>query len=423
MKSKFYTLNIASKMKYLLFVFFLICFYTSAQGLKFTPKERLEEFNLFDTETLGFGSDIPSSYSLEKYVPEVVSQTGGTCVGYSSLYYGLSTMYNMRFNITSSREKLAHAFDPNFIYSIIQNQNETCEEGLMMYEAIELIGKIGAKKLWFSPFLNCNSNWNEDKFNSIIDFTIPYKIEDFYVINLDTPKLISNMKELISLNYPLIAGFSFVESMYPFSADNPLGVSSTGLWTPKSYETIEGGHAMCIIGYDDYKFGGAFRVVNSWGKEYGDHGYLWVKYSDIDKFVSELYLMELGENTKNYNHSKQLTAQEYIRLKLDNINYEGQYKYNRYNGLGILTLKDKNAYIIGNFTNSSMDGNLMLIDDDGIFSMYAKDGEILEIESLGFADTEEQNKSNKNLSDHISSTGLNYSLRKANSTKLSEIDF
>ena len=55
--------------------------------------------------------------------------------------------------------------------------------------------------------------------------------------------------------------------------------------------------------------------------------------------------------------------------------------------------------------------------------MYAKDGEILEIESLGFADTEEQNKSNKNLSDHISSTGLNYSLRKANSTKLSEIDF
>ena len=42
-----------------------------------------------------------------------------------------------------------------------------------------------------------------------------------------------------------------------------------------------GGHAMCIIAYDDNKFDGAFLVQNSWGEDWGKDGYFWLPYSEI----------------------------------------------------------------------------------------------------------------------------------------------
>ena len=58
----------------------------------------------------------------------------------------MSTMYNISFGITNPIAKKAHAFDPYFIYTIIQNNVSHCDEGLYMYEAIELIGKNRCKK-------------------------------------------------------------------------------------------------------------------------------------------------------------------------------------------------------------------------------------------------------------------------------------
>ena len=44
------------------------------------------------------------------------------------------------------------------------------------------------------------------------------------------------------------------------------GVNSNGLWNPRSNENDLGGHAMTVIGYDDYKFGGAFKLVKPGGQ-------------------------------------------------------------------------------------------------------------------------------------------------------------
>jgi hypothetical protein len=42
-----------------------------------------------------------------------------------------------------------------------------------------------------------------------------------------------------------------------------------------------GGHAMAILGYDDGR--SAFRVLNSWGRSWGDNGYMWLAASYFDR--------------------------------------------------------------------------------------------------------------------------------------------
>jgi hypothetical protein len=50
-----------------------------------------------------------------------------------------------------------------------------------------------------------------------------------------------------------------------------------------------GGHAMCVIGYDDRVEGGAFQIMNSWGNEWGQNGIAFVRYGDFKEFVREAY--------------------------------------------------------------------------------------------------------------------------------------
>ncbi len=50
-----------------------------------------------------------------------------------------------------------------------------------------------------------------------------------------------------------------------------------------------GGHAMCVVGYDDRLEGGAFQIMNSWGPEWGENGIGWVRYGDFKEFVREAY--------------------------------------------------------------------------------------------------------------------------------------
>jgi hypothetical protein len=53
-----------------------------------------------------------------------------------------------------------------------------------------------------------------------------------------------------------------------------------------------GGHAMCVVGYDDRKYGGAFLIMNSWGPEWGQNGFAWIRYPEFNYFVREAYGLE-----------------------------------------------------------------------------------------------------------------------------------
>ncbi len=67
------------------------------------------------------------------------------------------------------------------------------------------------------------------------------------------------------------------------------GDDESGLWKPADSNKRTNGHAVCVVGYDDAKFGGAFKIVNSYGKSWGEDGYFWMTYPDYTDYTKYGY--------------------------------------------------------------------------------------------------------------------------------------
>jgi len=110
------------------------------------------------------------------------------------------------------------------------------------------------------------------------------------------------------------------------------------VWTPTQDDYSMqgfGGHAQCVVGYDDAKYNGAFLIMNSWGPQWGNNGFAWVRYNDFKTFVREAYGLEtmakvgpaantpfeceIGLVQISYNGNKTV-AGSYIPLKNSNAN-------------------------------------------------------------------------------------------------------
>ncbi len=96
------------------------------------------------------------------------------------------------------------------------------------------------------------------------------------------------IKENLSQGAPVVVGMMVGGSyMQPMMGQD--------VWNPTDDDKSMmgfGGHAQCVVGYDDAKYGGAFLIMNSWGPQWGTNGFAWVRYDAFRYFVREAYGLE-----------------------------------------------------------------------------------------------------------------------------------
>ena len=246
--------------KLFLLLSILIFTFTNAftQGLQFATQEQLEDVEIWINEERGFSSDLPSSFSLEKYCPPVLTQKGSSCVGWSVCYASMSIMYNYMLGITDPFQKYALAFDPYFMYSSLKkNYDYECEEGLLMYTAMDFIKDKGIKRHSMVPYLSCDSEWSKDWWNYTQFYSMPFAVQEYFSAPSIDNNTVGQVKYRLTITQPVMIGVSIDETINPLGSSGGT-VGSNGLWSVELSGKIIGGHAMTIIAYDDYKFGGAF---------------------------------------------------------------------------------------------------------------------------------------------------------------------
>ena len=401
-------------MKKLLFTLFTlsIVLVQFGQGIKFDDNiySKLEGW---ETNELGFSQTLPTSYSLRKYCPKPGNQgDAGSCVGWANAYAAMSIIYNIKFGLDSAITKRTQlAFDPNFIYSLIYLEDENdCSVGTHSSMALDTLHHYGCKRKILPKITKCNSKiGNKSKY-----FARGFKISNFYSVppdffnnSVDLTDKVNMLKEKIAENNPLVIGAS------TFGSIDDVGLKSSGLWDSYSNETNQGGHAMCVVGYDDTKFGGAFEVMNSWGDDWGDDGFLWIKYDDFVRKVNRVFLIETYETTPNKIQGKGTCylgdcKNEYSFIKYDeNSFYEGEFRNGNFDGYGIYRERDGIEYI-GRWNYGKKDGQFLVYNSNKDISYKITYNNNIKVdeEIHGFANSVKNDLMNDDFFKHLENNGL-----------------
>ena len=354
----------------------------SPYGLFFSIEDEMKDVEMFSFNNSSVANiNLPFKKSLRKYAPTPRDQDGGTCVGWATSYSAISIMFNSITNTTNQVVKDFTAFDAYFIYSIIKTVDDYsyCGRGLNIERALKNISYYGAKNWYITNppgFEENNINdFCDDRYNLNLlnnwsrEFTRPFSPKKFYYLkNNGRDNYINQVKYNITQKRPIIFGIDLRESIEK--------IGKNGLWNPNMYENTLGGHAMTIIGYDDYKFGGSFEIMNSWGADFAENGFLWIPYDKFYSLIKERqlrnnktnsFVLEYEDNLYTSNNIKCLSDNTMIVNYSDGSKYFGSYVNNstsdcEYNSSTVLTgygqFRFNNGDIyIGQFKDGYIHGN------------------------------------------------------------------
>lgn len=223
---------------------------------------------------------LPEYVSLAKFAPDRQNQgRQGSCVAWSSAY-GAHTIAEAAARGTNPNQT---AFSPSYVYN--QIGLDGCQ-GSYIIRAMELMRNKGGVP--FNSFPYDDADCSNAPPTSLDAMAAQNRIHGFNrLTTTEDPQGINirAIKEHLAKDAPVVIGMmvggSFMQDMM-----------GQKLWQPTREDYGQmgfGGHAMCVIGYDDKLAGGAFQIMNSWGPEWGENGLAWVRYADFKEFVREAY--------------------------------------------------------------------------------------------------------------------------------------
>ncbi|PSG89461.1 C1 family peptidase [Aurantibacter aestuarii] len=272
--------------KYLTILLSLLVFNSYSQenntGLLFSDPNEYEKIGV---ASLPFGTgEIPSKIDLSPNMPPVGNQNPqNSCVAWATTYSCLSYyekgIRNKPYYINGSIN-YDNILSPSYVYNQINNgQNK----GTYFEDAFRILINEGTCTYSSMPYVP--NDWvsqpNINQENEAKNF----KIETYRRLNL-SDALTSIKAELINKN-PVIVASVFDETYYN-SGFNFTG--SDYKWNSIGNVNNLMGHAILIVGFDDTK--NAFKIMNSWGQNWGNNGYGWINYNIINQVVREAYIIK-----------------------------------------------------------------------------------------------------------------------------------
>ena len=252
----------------------------SKTGYNFDPNETKKASVYEGLEDDNGKNPLPEAVSLAGFAPQRLNQgQQGSCVAWSSAYAARTIL-----EASSTRNDPNQvAYSPAFVYNNIAL--EDCQ-GSYIQRAMEFMQQTGAVPM--EDFRYDETDCSRQAGNNLIQKASGNRIHGFHRLT-ETDDVnginIRAVKEHLAKDAPVVIGMmvggSFMQEMM-----------GQKVWHPNDEDRQQmgfGGHAMCVIGYDDRVEGGAFQVMNSWGPEWGQNGLAYIRYGDFKEFVREAY--------------------------------------------------------------------------------------------------------------------------------------
>jgi hypothetical protein len=226
---------------------------------------------------------LPESANLQKYAPAVGDQGHqGSCVAWSSAY-GARTIEEA---IRTGQDPNSLKFSPSFLYNQIGING--CD-GSYIQKAMEFMTQKGS--IAYDKFPYSDQDCSKQPDQQELDEAEQFKMRGFNRLSagdrtdaIDLRAIKENLAQGAPVVIGMMVGGSYMQPMMGQDVWNPTDEDRNMMGF--------GGHAQCVVGYDDKKYDGAFLIMNSWGSQWGNNGFAWVRYPDFKLFVREAYGVE-----------------------------------------------------------------------------------------------------------------------------------
>jgi uncharacterized repeat protein (TIGR01451 family) len=204
----------------------------------------------------------------------------GSCVawatGYALKSYQEGAEEGWSLNTTS------HLFSPAYIYHQV---NGGQDNGSQIYDALDLIISQGAATLATMPY-------SDQDFQSQPSDEARAEAAKFKGVRRTTLSGLSDLKGALVQRKPVVLGIEVFDQFYGLRGPDSVYNSDSGSNTGQ-----HGRHAVTAVGYDNNRYGGAVKVINSWGTNWGDNGFFWMPYSFVPRVVFQMWTLEDGANS------------------------------------------------------------------------------------------------------------------------------
>lgn len=253
----------------------------SKSGYSYSP-EQFDKAAIYEgLENDNSKNPLPEAMSLLRFAPKRGDQgEQGSCVAWSSAYAAQTILTAA----AKGQDPNAIAFSPSYLYNQIRLSSDC--QGSYIQKAMEAMKANGGVPLNQYPYSDqdCSRVPSSDALqagrqNTIHGFTRLTEGDNLNQINVRA------IKEHLAKDAPVVIGMMVGQSFM----QNMMGKD---LWSPEGMDQTQtgmGGHAMCVIGYDDRKYGGSFQIMNSWSPNWGNNGIAWIRYGDFKNYVREAY--------------------------------------------------------------------------------------------------------------------------------------
>lgn len=223
---------------------------------------------------------LPASidHSGSEYLPPVGEQNENSCVGWAIGYYLRSYQQakDLLWPVKTNDHILPeHVFSPTFIYNQI---NDGRDYGATLNDAAQLVKQTGAATLDVFPYIS--GDYYTRPSQDSIERAYPHRVREWNRLysKSDTTdqEIIQRIKAYLNTGDLVVAGNSIGFGFYYPHRDHG-GRSIITVEKNAPYK-----HAFVIVGYDDTFASsdgyGAFKLLNSWGKDWGDQGFSYISY-------------------------------------------------------------------------------------------------------------------------------------------------
>ena len=243
--------------------------YSQRTGLGLTEANRYQSFAVNQTPLT---RTLPPSIDLSGDMPPVGYQgQQESCVAWSTTYAVRSYLEKsetQQWNVRSP----AGEFSPAFLYNQLARGN--CSATITIPDALNLLSAQGAATMSMMPY-NVNDCQTQPT-QQTMQLASQYRIGGF---NRVIPQNLNDMKSILAAKLPIVVALN-VDNAF-------MTLGRNQVW--KSSGVKVGAHAAVLVGYNDSQ--NAFKLINSWGTNWGTDGYGYIDYNLLPLVSPEAYVI------------------------------------------------------------------------------------------------------------------------------------